>query len=492
VPDPRAGTQLETICAVVDALLAVPARERSARELVMNLGTPLAIFEGIEHRPRLLNTEWKKRFGPGRPLALEAELDAVVMSGEPLHFEDTVLDSSERLYTGVVHPLRTARGAIRGVVIACADVTDDGAATRDRFLAVVSHELRGPLTTILIWERVMRAQLFDPELRVRALDAIRDSANRQARLVADLFDISRAISGKLHVELRPIEIAAVLAISIESAEPAAIEKHQAIERRIDAELGLVAGDANRLHQILGNLLSNAIRCTPEHGQITVAARRSPDSVVIEVSDTGCGIAAEDLAKIFDPFSQAEHTIAAHGGLGLGLAIAHELVAAHKATLVASSPGPGAGAAFTLTMPISAQQQIQVTEAAAVERLSGMRLLLVDDDPRVLEALRELLEQAGAVVDTADSVANGFGALARTMPDLILSDIAMPGEDGLSFMRRIRETMNVPAVAITAHASQADRARALAAGFDLYVTKPLRLDHLISSIARLVVSSRAAK
>ena len=472
-------TQLEATCQLVAGLVVEAARpdgEARVRELLIGLPTPLAIFVDSP-TPWLLNAAWRARFASGAPPVTPAELDHARACRKPVHFTTPT--------TGVVYP------TAHGVIVTCIGDERSGGDVRDQFFAIVSHELRAPITAILIWERILRDDRLEPAMRSRALDAIHDSAAQQAQLVADLLDISRAMSGKLHVDLKVLAIDRLVIAAIQAAQAAALAKHQQLIYRGCDELALVRGDVNRLGQIFGNLLSNAVRHTGEHGTIVVTTRNNPGSVVIEISDTGRGITSEFLPHVFDPFSQAEEGCL--DGLGLGLAIAHELVTAHRGSLTASSAGAGCGATFTLTLPRTTQQ-LPALEPAAAERLNGIRLLVVDDDRRVLEALQVLLEQSGAIVDTADSAAAGIGALEKTMPDAILSDLAMPGEDGYSFVdrvRKIRGASKIPAIAITAHASDADRVRALASGFDLYLTKPLRLDRLIAEVVRLVDSARAA-
>lgn len=472
--DQQARDQLESVCTLVAALrsAAPGAAELVVKKTLDDLGIALAIFDGPEHAVWLKNSAWL-RLGHEAPHLPPAVLDQVLATGVPAHF------------TGA--PAHVAYPVPGGVVVACS--TND---IRDQFFAIVSHELRAPITAILIWEQVLRDDRLDPAMRTRALDAIHDSATQQAQLVADLLDISRAMSGKLHVELKVLAMDRLVAAALHAAQAAAEQKHQRLEYRGCEDLGHIAGDANRLSQILGNLLSNAVKHTDEHGRIIVTTRRTADSIEIEISDTGRGITAEFLPRVFDPFSQDDDGVL--DGLGLGLAIAHELVLAHGGSLIATSPGAGQGATFTLTLPRADDQQPDAVAPSPTSRLAGIRLLVVDDDRRVLDALQVLLEQSGAVVVTADSAAAGIGAIAKAMPDAILSDIAMPGEDGYAFVHRVRKlrgASHVPAIAITAHASEADRARALASGFDLYLTKPLRVDRLISEVVRLVDSARSA-
>jgi signal transduction histidine kinase/CheY-like chemotaxis protein len=475
VTDARAPGHLERTCALVATLLAdgSPERRRAVQTLLMDLEIPLLVLAGAEHQVQLKNAAWL-RLGGTAPIVATARLDAVAATGEPYRFVG-----------GLVYPIA------RGVVIAC--VPHASADVRDQFFAIVSHELRAPITAILIWEQILRDEKIDPALRARALDAIHDSATQQAQLVADLLDISRAMSGKLHVDHKVLVFEHVLTAAVQAAEAAASAKQQELVCSVAPDLGLVAGDAIRLAQVLGNLLSNAVKHTGDHGRIVVTARRTESNIEVEIADTGRGITAEFLPRVFDPFSQADEGTL--DGLGLGLAIAHELVTAHDGTLTAASPGAGCGATFTLVLPLVDEPQPARVLRPTAARLSGIRLLVVDDDRRVLDALQVLLEQSGAVVDIAESASAGMGAIANAMPDAILSDIAMPGEDGYTFVDRVRKlrgARQVPAIAITAHASEADRARALASGFDLYLTKPLRVDRLISEVVRLVDDARASR
>lgn len=365
---------------------------------------------------------------------------------------------------------------------------------RDQFMATVSHELRAPLAAILLWERVLRNDALDTATRTRALDSIHDSANAQTLLVADLLDVSRAINGKLHVDLRPMSIERVLVTAIDHARPSAKTRGLTIIAQLESNLGEVIGDAHRLQQVFDNLLSNAVKCT-HHGQITVRARQAEESVVIDVDDTGQGIGADFLPYIFEAFSQDEGK-EARGGLGLGLAIAQQLVELHGGMLSARSAGHGRGATFTVSLPCL-HKVVRCADAPSPptedQHLGGVRVLAVDDDPRVLGALRVLLRRAGAVVATAQSAVAAYEVLKGDQIDIVISDIAMPGEDGCSLVRRIRATPtmhSVPTIAITAHVAEHERRRALEAGFDLCVAKPIDVPVLIADIAQLVATRDA--
>jgi len=358
----------------------------------------------------------------------------------------------------------------------------------DRLLAWVSHELRAPIATMLLWEQVLRAAPT-ADIVVRGLDAIRQSAQTQERLVRDLLDATRATSGKLHLEMRPVNLARSVEDAIEALEQTATDKSQRVVRHLETKLE-VNGDAGRLRQVLDNLLSNAVKFTQPGGTITVRARRLGASIVVEVADSGCGMSREFLAHAFELFSQADNSATRKdGGLGIGLAIAHDIVHLHGGTLTGQSDGVDRGTTFTITLPaLTSTPDVATIPAVATIRLDGIRVLVVDDDPRVCDALEILLSRVGAAVDTATSVAAAIAALDRAEPDVVLSDIAMPGEDGYSLVRRIRaRALAMPVVAITAHAGASEQA--IVAGFDRFVAKPLDVAYLIELISGLVEGRR---
>jgi signal transduction histidine kinase/CheY-like chemotaxis protein len=360
---------------------------------------------------------------------------------------------------------------------------------RDQFLAVVSHELRSPLAAILLWENVMRGPAVDHDMRMAALDAIHESATSQALLVADLLDVSRAINGKLHIDRNVTSLKRVLLMAIESVRPNAEARHLELRSDLDPDLGHVLGDSRRLRQIFDNLLSNAIKCT-DHGHIAIRARQDDRSVTIEVHDTGCGIASEHLQHLFEPFWQADATIAPDG-LGLGLAVAHQLVALHGGALSAASEGVGCGATFVVTLPrVDAPLPEDLSHPDHIE---GIRVLVVDDDARILDALQLLLRGAGGIITTARSGASAYRILERDETDIVLSDLAMTGEDGCSLIRRVRAASgsmrSIPAIAITAQVGDDNQQRALEAGFDRYLTKPINVPLLISIIGQLCADKR---
>jgi signal transduction histidine kinase/CheY-like chemotaxis protein len=393
-------------------------------------------------------------------------------------------------------PFVSALGATRGTIVVCrpkgererlAEV-ELASRQKDQFIAIVAHELRAPLATLLLWERVLRNETIDEMTRARALEAIHESATTQSWLVGDLLEVSRAINGKLRVDRNPVLVDDILRAVVEEHQPIAAAKQVAFVLDLAGEPEHVLGDASRLRQVFANLITNALNVSPTDGVITIARRRRGTYVDIRVTDAGRGIAPDLLPHLFEPFRQGTDT--PEGGLGLGLAIAHQLVRLHHGTLSATSDGLDRGATFVVHLPratIAPTAQRATTRTRS--RLEGVRVLVVDDDPRLLEALQILLQGAGALVDTARSAEAGCGAVARSTPDVVLSDLAMPDGDGCSMMRRIRASeagvRRVPAVAMTAHIADANRHDALAAGFDRYLTKPLDVDHLINTLAGLV-------
>jgi signal transduction histidine kinase len=359
-------------------------------------------------------------------------------------------------------------------------------AMKDQFLAAVSHELRSPITTMLLWERILRDPSTSPALHTTAIDAIHQSAETQARLVGDLLDVSRAISGKLHIDLSAVDVDGVLVDAIAAITPIAAAKGIVIERHPGSRVGAVNGDRTRVRQILDNLLTNAVKFTPAPGHVLVAATRDTDSVTIDIADSGRGITADFLPKIFEPFSQSDDALTRHaGGLGLGLAISRQLATLHQGTLTARSLGADRGSTFTLTLPCSHRPAV-VQVPSTSQALTQIRVLVVDDDPRVRDALALLLDRAGAVVVTADSAANARVRIAHEAPHALVCDLAMPDEDGYSLLRELRAAgSTIPAIALTAHASLADVQRARAAGFEMHLAKPVDFAKLVENIDQLV-------
>jgi signal transduction histidine kinase len=352
---------------------------------------------------------------------------------------------------------------------------------RDQFLAVVAHELRTPMASILLWEQVLRDPSLDASTRESALAAIHDSAAGQSLLIADLLDVSRAINGKLHIERRATPMLPILVNAIEDARRRA--RHLTVTSHVDPALGHVDGDVRRLRQIFENLISNAIKCT-DHGEIIVRAQQDDEYLMVEVSDTGRGIFPGLLPHLFEPFWQGEYATV-NDGLGLGLSIVRQLVELHGGSVTASSNGVGHGARFSVRLPRIASSSPLVTSSTS--SLAGIRVLVVDDDALLVQALQHLLRRVGAIVTTATSARSAFAVLERGKTDILVSDIGMPEEDGESLVRRMRATQamqSLPTIAITARLTESSRDQSLSAGFDRYLTKPINVALLVSSILEL--------
>jgi signal transduction histidine kinase len=368
---------------------------------------------------------------------------------------------------------------------------------KDEFLATMSHELRTPLTAILGWAHLLRARALDAESAANAVEIIERNAHSQVRLIDDLLDLSRIITGKLRLDVRPIALASVVEAAADSMRPTAETKGIRLQVLLDPQAGPVSGDPDRLQQVLWNLLSNAIKFTPKGGRVQVRLERVNSHVEITVSDTGQGISAEFLPHVFDRFRQADATnTRKHGGLGLGLAIVHQLVQLHGGSVQVASPGEGQGTTFTVTLPLtvvhyrsqegapqdpSAEPRVHPRAGDAVAfacpaSLDGLRVLVVDDEKDARDLIKAVLEQCNAVVLTASSAEEGFDALQRLQPDILISDIGMPEEDGYSLIEKVRalpseEGGRIPAVALTAYARAEDRIKALASGFQVHAPKP---------------------
>ncbi|TMA39915.1 MAG: hybrid sensor histidine kinase/response regulator [Deltaproteobacteria bacterium] len=373
--------------------------------------------------------------------------------------------------------------------------------TKDEFLAVVSHELRTPLTPILAWIRMLRAGSLDTAATARALDAIDRNAHSQARLVDDLLDVSRIITGKVRLDVQQVELRSLVEAAVESARPAAEAKGIRNQMVIDPGAIVVSGDPQRLQQVFWNLLSNAVKFTPRNGRVQLCLQRVNSHVEIAVSDTGQGIKAAFLPHVFDRFRQAESaTTRAHGGLGLGLAIVRHIVELHGGSVRVDSDGDGRGATFTVELPTAAvrtaprEDRVHPAAGAAVPFapstvLNGVRVLVVDDDRDTLDTLWMVLKECGAEVRTADGAASALEVLGDWRPDALVSDIGMPGEDGYSLIAKVRALSRdqggqTPALALTAYARSEDRVRALSAGFQMHMAKPVEPAELVAMVSTL--------
>jgi signal transduction histidine kinase/CheY-like chemotaxis protein len=368
---------------------------------------------------------------------------------------------------------------------------------KDEFLATLSHELRTPLTSLLGWSSVLRESRTDQKVLNQGLDAIDRNARVQAQLIDDLLDVSRIVSGKLHLDVRPIDIGSVTRAAINVVQPAADAKGIALDYSAQPGLGAISADSARLQQIIWNLLSNAVKFTPHGGKIQIRVARDETNATVTVSDTGQCIAPEFLPRVFDRFRQADSsTTRSFGGLGLGLAIVRHLVELHGGTVSAQSEGAGMGATFSASFPLLTDRSGPIAilqsgeiHASELRSLDGLRVLLVDDEIETREIISTVVERTGAEVKTCMSAREALTELVMWKPHVILSDIAMPDEDGYSFINRVRslsqdEGGNTPAAALTAYARDEDRKQALAAGYQMHIAKPIGAGQLVNMIAKL--------
>ncbi len=412
---------------------------------------------------------------------------------EPFSFDYRVRasDGQYRWAIASARPRFAASGEFIGYIGSVIDITDRKRAeqAKDEFLATLSHELRTPLTSGFGWVKLLR-RTAEPELLEPGLRAIEDSLTNQINLIDDLLDVSRIAAGKLYVEAQPVDLAGVADAAVEMVRPAAQAKNLVLHVRHETVV-LVRGDAARLEQVIWNLLTNAIKFTPVGGEVDVDVRQRGANAEVVVHDTGEGIDPKFLPHVFDRFRQADSsTSRRHGGLGLGLSIAASLVEAHNGTMRAESEGLGKGATFTVSIPLLEQNGaavplLPIKRSARNAKLQGARVVVVDDDEGARNLMMTALQSAGAYVRACGSAAEAYAAVSEWRPDILISDLAMPHEDGYTLIRRIREAGNlVPAVAITAYARAEDELRVREAGFQRHVTKPFDPDDLVNAVQDL--------
>jgi PAS domain S-box-containing protein len=382
---------------------------------------------------------------------------------------------------------------------------EEASRAKDEFLAMVSHELRTPLNAIVGWTGMLRTGKIDEQIAARAVETIERNARSQARLIEDLLDISRIITGKLRLNVQPVELSSVVDSAVDVIRPAATAKDIRLQVVLDPEAGPVSGDPERLQQVVWNLLSNAVKFTPKQGRIQVWLQRLNSHVEVTVSDTGQGIDPGFLPYVFDRFRQADSSFTrSQGGLGLGLAIVRHLVELHGGTVSAYSAGEGQGATFTVKLPVMIihmptpyQTGLPQGRGRAVsattpfdcpQSLLGIRLLVVEDEADARELLKVMLEQCGAEINATQSAKEAFQEMEKWKPDVMISDIEMPEEDGYSLIQKVRSAetrpQRLPAIALTAHARAEDRMRALRAGYDAHVAKPVEANELVAVIESL--------
>jgi PAS domain S-box-containing protein len=538
------------------ARIAAESQRAKLNELFMQAPAMVAVLRGPSHVFELVNPAYTAAIGGREVLGLPIRealpdlagqgffelLDGVYATGEPVvgtevlvHFDRSGLGRPEAAYFDFVYrALRDpAVDTLDGVLVFGVDVTeqvlarrkieeiaqerkallDDARAARafaehasramDEFLATVSHELRTPLTAILGWARLLRADEVPEEKRAKAIATIERNAVVQAQLIEDLLDVSRIISGKMRLEIGPIELRSVIEAALDVVRPAADAKGVQLTAVFDGHVTDVTGDGSRLQQVAWNLLSNAVKFTPRGGRVEIRLTAANAFVEITVTDTGHGMAAPFVEHAFERFRQADGaTTRSHGGLGLGLAIVKNIVELHGGSVSASSAGLGEGSSFVVQLPLVADQPPSSATHPPGERpsgrslapasgsgMAGMRILVVEDEEDARELLVALLERAGAIVSAASSAREALAVLEREPPAVVLSDIGMPGEDGYALIRRIRalgseNIARTPAVALTAFARPEDRTRALDAGFDSHVSKPIEPNELFAAIISL--------
>ncbi|MGV0106059.1 ATP-binding protein [Nostoc sp. DSM 114160] len=371
---------------------------------------------------------------------------------------------------------------------------------KEEFLAIVSHELRTPLNSMLGWVQLIRTRKWDEATTSKALETIERNAKLQRKLIEDILDISRIVQGQIRLNIRKVDLVPIIQAAIEAVHPTSEIKDIQVEFNLDSSVGQVMGDAERLQQVVWNLLSNAVKFTPNGGRVEVHLEQVNSNVQITVSDTGKGISPDFLPYIFERFRQADSTTTrSDNGLGLGLAIVHHLVEMHSGTVCAVSEGEGRGAKFTVLLPLVEPQPEQLIKESKenVENLlilNGLQILVVDDNADTRELIAFILEKSGGQVTAVSSVGEALEALERLKPDVLVSDIGMPNEDGYSLIRKVRaqeteQGEKILAVALTAFAREEEHRLALEAGFQVHVSKPIEPEELVKVVANLIKNSK---
>ena len=421
-------------------------------------------------------------------------------------------DGSYRWHLGRGVPELDENHAITGWILTATDMEDQHQALanaetanriKDDFLAVVSHELRNPLNAIIGWVHLLRSGALDETKTRRAVETIERNVNLQVSLIDEILDLSRIVRNKVRLVRRPINLVSSVQSSLTALRPVAEGKGVQIEWLAPNPPVFVSGDPERLQQVISNLVSNAIKFTPSDGRVTIGLTHDERKASLTVSDTGIGITPEFLPHVFDPFRQAESTTTRqHGGLGLGLAISRRLIELHGGEVRAESSGPDQGATFTVTLPllppdVHIHPEVARRAHAGTMSLSGLRILIVDDDPDTREILSEILAGHGAEVAVASSAHDAMAEIAVSTPDVLVSDIAMPGEDGLSLVRRLSEHAaardhRIVTIAVTGLSAPQHRRLALEAGFETCLNKPLEpgrlIDYIVNAISRSAMPS----
>jgi signal transduction histidine kinase/ActR/RegA family two-component response regulator len=445
----------------------------------------------LQIQANVIGTLTLARSGSGRPYAPSD----LLLAGELARRAASAIDNAQ-LYELARSERARAEAATR---------------SKDEFVAVVSHELRTPLNVIIGWVRLLRNGALLDDTRAHALEVVERNADAQSRLVADLLDISRVLTGKIRLDPAQVDLSTLVTLVLEDARHTLESKRIHLHRMITSEDAVMRGDGDRLKQILWNLLLNAIKFTPKGGQIWVSLQRVNSDLELEVTDAGVGITPEFLPHVFDSFRQFDSKITRpHSGLGVGLSITKHLVELHGGSIEVRSEGAGKGAAFLVRLPVSPiiSTTVGVTKVSATTSarrqeltrhkvLAGVRVLVVDDEGDARELLRIILESCGMEVHDAESVQDALELIERTPLDVIISDIGMPDQDGYSLIRRVRasaqtEKAGIPAIALTAFARNEDRARALLEGFNVHMAKPVEPSELLIALSDVLGHSRKSE
>jgi two-component system, chemotaxis family, CheB/CheR fusion protein len=518
----QTNNDLVNLLGSVEIPIVMLASDRTVRRFTPLAGKALNLIPTDVGRPL---SDLKLNFtSPSGEIDVEEMVSLAIetMTSEEIE----VQDRKGHWFRLQVRPYKTIDNKIDGAVLALVDINDlklylnevkaarseaeRANRAKDLFLATLSHELRTPLTAILSWAQMLRSGKLTPEKAIRAAEVIEENGKTQAQLINDLLDVSRIVAGKLSLEKCELEPSSVLLAAIEAIRPLAEAKSIQIETFFAPQVGTVMADPVRLKQVFWNLLTNAVKFSAPESKVTVRLERINDregekaKAVIKIADSGKGIDADFLPQIFERFSQENSSsIRVHGGLGLGLAIVRDLVDLHGGTIRAESLGDNLGATFIVILPIKSEQMLIEPERNQKDplknpinvgngsvKLDGVRVLLVDDEANSREAFGELLSSFGAEVKTAGSAKEGLSCFGEFKPHILVSDIAMPGEDGYSLIKKVRalgQTAggNTPALAITAYASEEDAQHALSAGFQIHISKPVDGQHLAKTIANLV-------
>jgi len=463
--------------------------------LLLSLAGAIALSEGISRSISRVTKGAKTLAQGGKPEVGFSSIQEVALLGNALETAANLLAEQERERMEHLDRVEAARAE-----------AEAANRLKDEFLITISHELKTPLNAILGWSTLLQTGRLDAEKTEQAIATIERNARVQARLVDDLLDTSRIITGKLRLETEPVDLAAVITNALDSIRHGAEAKAIQLHTQLMPDMEPVLGDQNRLQQVVWNLLSNAVKFTPSGGNVTAKLKKVDNWAEITICDTGRGIKPEFLPYVFDRFRQADSsTTREFGGLGLGLAIVRHLVELHGGTVWADSKGLDQGAAFTLRLPLNraplkaspssipSHTESSIPSAALLvesDKLKGARILVVDDEPDARDMTAAVLTPQGATVRVCESAAEGFAAVTTWNPTVILSDIGMPQEDGYSFMARVRvwesaQGGRIPAIALTAFAREEDRNRAIAAGYDRHLAKPIDPVELVTLVAHLV-------